>query len=582
MREVARFARQLDPWGKAAYSKPLTQRCESVIRTQRALARGGLPISSLPDPTELISPGDSNALDVNARVRLMRDGVINNAGLVLSGIVSLVLVPFLLKGLGAEAYGLWIAAMVLGGLMGVLDLGLGTSVIREVAATLSGETSDETTRFVTATGYAYLASALIGALLIAILGVPLSAGMHLSAEIRQIAVTVFIFAGLTFAGDQLRAFTGSILYGLRRFDAANLLLIVAALLRAGGVITLLRLGRGLVAVATWHAVTAATTALVGFAVVSRLSPHFRFHLGRFDWNSLRVHIPFGVASQIAMWLLGAIWSVPALLVGAVLGSPSLTQFHIGQKFPLAVSGLTWRVGEAVFPAASESERANNMPRTREILEVGTRWILVLALPVCLVLLIVGADLLQTWVGEARPDTVRVLRLTTAAVFISAMGDGAFNLLWGRGAMRKILVTVSGVAALGVGLTLVLLFRVGIVGAAWALLGTVTLGWLAYVGAASHECGIGMFGLIRSTSRGLLIPCVACAVPALAITHFYFPGGWLAVVGASLVGACAYAAALYVSGGREEERAIIRRSAVLAASLVRSFYRGVRGTSRRAR
>ena len=538
--------------------------------------------SSLPNPSQSMNPDESKTANVEARVRLMWDGVINNSGLVVSGLVSLILVPILLRGLGAEAYGLWIAAMVLGSLMGVLDLGLGTSVIREVAATLSTETSDETTRLVTATGYAYLVSALVGALLIAILGVPLSAGMHLSAGIRQIAFTVFLFAGLTFAGDQLRAFTGSILYGLRRFDAANLVLIVAVLLRAGGVIILLRLGRGLVAVATWHAVTAAITALVGFAVVSRLSPHFRFRLGRFDWNSLRTHIPFGVASQTAMWLINAIWSVPALLIGAVLGSPSLTQFHIGQKFPLAVSGLTWRVGEAVFPAASESERANNLPRTREILEVGTRWIIVLALPICLVLSIVGADLLQVWVGEVRPDTVKVFRLTTAAVFISAMGDGALNLLWGRGAMRTILVTVSGMAVLSVGLTLAFLFWVGIVGAAWALLGTVTLGWLAYVRAASHACGIGMFGLIRATSRGLLIPFVACAVPALGITHSRYAGGWLAVVGASLVAGCAYAAALYVSGGREEERAIIRRPAVLAASLVRSFYRGVRRPSRRAR
>ena len=62
---------------------------------------------------------------------------------------------------------------------------------------------------------------------------------------------------------------------------------------------------------------------------------------------------------------------------------------------------------------------------------------------------------------------------------------------------------------------------------------------------------------------------------------WYAGGWRAVVGASLVAGSAYAAALYVSGGREEERAIIRRPAVLAVSLVRSFYRGVWGTSRRA-
>jgi O-antigen/teichoic acid export membrane protein len=525
-----------------------------------------------------MNPGDSRTGNVEARVRLMWDGVVNNSGLVVSGLVSLILVPILLRGLGAEAYGLWIAAMVLGGLMSVLDLGLGTSVIREVAATLSTETSAATARFVRATGNAYLASALAGALLVTLLGLPLSAGMHLSAQVRQTALTVFFFAGLTFAGDQLRTFTASILYGLRRFDAVNLLLILAVLLRASGVILLLKLGRGLVAVATWHAVTAATTALVGFAVVSRLSPHFRFRLGYLDWHSLRAHIPFGVASQVTMWLLNAVWSVPALLVGAVLGSPSLTQFHIGQKFPLAVSGFTWRVAEVVFPAASEHERANNLPGTREILEVGTRWVLVLALPICLVLSIVAADLLQAWVGEVRPNTVGVLRLTTAAVFINALGDSALNLLWGRGAMRTILVTVSSMAIVSIGLTLAFVFWIGIVGAAWVLLGMAAIGWITFLRAASRDCGVRAFDLMRASTQGLLVPMFACAVPALGITYLARPGGWLTVVGASVVGGCAYAAALYLWGGRQEERAIVRWPVRLTLGLLRSFYHAIRRTS----
>jgi O-antigen/teichoic acid export membrane protein len=526
-----------------------------------------------------MSAGNGKALDVDARVRLMRDGVINNAGLVVSGVVSLVLVPFLLKGLGAEAYGLWIAAQVLSGLMGVLDVGLGTSVIREVAATLSTDIREETTRFVAATGNACLVIGLVGALLIMILGVPLSAGMHLSANTRQLAFAAFFLVGLTFAADQLAGFATSILRGLRRFDASNLVSIAGVLLRAAGVIVLLSVGAGLVAVAAWYAVAAATTAVVGLAVASRLGPHFRFRLGYFNWGSLRALIPFSIASEMASGLINAIWSAAPLLIGVVLGSSWVVPYYIGQKFPLAVSGLTWRAGEVLFPAASEHERAKNLPGTRDVLEVGTRWIVVLALPICTVLFIVAPNLLRAWVGEAPPDTVLVLRLTTVAVFANALGEGALYWLWGRGAMKTVLRVVGGMAVLSFGLTLGLLPRVGIVSGAWVLLGTFIFGWSALLGAASRECGVRMFHVLRAAARGLAIPLVACAVPALGIAYFVPGGGWLVVAGASLVGGSAYAIALYLHGSREEERAIVERPAKLALNLVRSFWRGWWGASR---
>lgn|ERR1039458_2138000 len=44
--------------------------------------------------------GTPPRLVVDERVRLMRDGVLNNASLILSGLISIVIVPVMLKGLG--------------------------------------------------------------------------------------------------------------------------------------------------------------------------------------------------------------------------------------------------------------------------------------------------------------------------------------------------------------------------------------------------------------------------------------------------------------------------------------------------
>ncbi len=518
--------------------------------------------------------------DIEARLRLMRDGVINNVGLLVSGALSIILVPIMLRALGAEAYGLWIYALVLAGLTSALDVGIGASVTREVAGTLSGGFSNETIRFVAAACTAYLMLGLLGALLISSLGVPLIAGMRLSSEAGRIARLVFIFVGVGFAGDQMSAFATTVLRGLRRFDTVNLTSVARALTRAVGLIVLLNAGGRLVAVAVWHAFIAVAMAAVGLAVAIRLEPRFSFRLDHFDWDSLRGHIPFGLASQVALALINATWGIGPLIIGMTLGPSWVTPYHIGQKFPVAIWGVTWRAGEVLFPAASEHQRAKNMTSTREVLEVGTRWIVVLALPICIVLWIVAPHLLRAWVGETRPETVMVLRLTTAAVFVDALGEGSFHLLWGRGAVRTVLRVVGIMVSLSSGLALLFLVRSGIVGAAWALLVAAAFGWLALLTAASRVCGIRVLALLRGALQGLVIPGLVCATLALATTYFRPQGAWLTVLSASFAAGSTYVAMLYLHGGRHEEKEFVRQSVGFTSTLLRSSYQGFRRALRR--
>lgn len=105
-------------------------------------------------------------LDAHERLRLIRDSLINKSSYLVSGLVGIILVPLLLRGLGAELYGLWIAALAVASVMQVVDFGLGLSVAREVAAASSGLGREAAARFVAAAGNAYLFLGLFGGLLL--------------------------------------------------------------------------------------------------------------------------------------------------------------------------------------------------------------------------------------------------------------------------------------------------------------------------------------------------------------------------------------------------------------------------------
>ena len=154
-------------------------------------ARGPLNSPQAPSPAP-DSPGSTqgeipNRLSPAERVRLMRDGVFNNASLLISGLLSIVLVPIMLRGLGVESYGLWIAALSVAGTVGLFDFGLGMSVTREVAASLSSAAGSEPAPFVKSAGIIFSLVGIAGGIIIATLGLPLSSGLHLSAANRQIA-----------------------------------------------------------------------------------------------------------------------------------------------------------------------------------------------------------------------------------------------------------------------------------------------------------------------------------------------------------------------------------------------------------
>ncbi len=522
-----------------------------------------------------------NKLVTDERVRLMRDGVFNNASLLISGLIGVVLVPIMLRGLGVESYGIWIAALSLIETVGLIDFGLGLSVTREVAASLTSVSGSEAEPFVKAAGTIFFLVGIVGGILIATLGLPLSSGLHLSAKNRQIAPTVFALAGVSFLGDRLLAFTSCVLRGLRRFDVSNLFAIITALFRAIGIILIIKAETGLIPLMMWQVVAILAAALLGQWAIVNLQGKFRFRAGRVNWKLVRSRLPFGLASQLTTILEVMIWVVVPLLVGVVLGPRWIAPYYIAQQFPRAVGPIMWAAAEALFPAVSQHQKEQDIAETRGILEVGTRWIVVVSLPLCLGLWVVAPKLLQAWVGNVPPGSTLILRLTTAAVFLEGIAAASIQILWGRGAMRILVVVPCCLTVTSLGLTLVLLPRMDFVGAAWGLVVPMFLASLAYLHIGAHTCGIQVRELISTSVAGLLLPVLAFLAFCLSINYMTGPG-WFGVVAACVGGGLGYLGSFILTGAREEELTLLRKVIEFPRALGYDSYRRLRHSLARVR
>src|SRR5687767_156967 len=98
-------------------------------------------------PEELAAAQAALDAEPSERVRLMRDAAVNASGILVPSAVALLLVPIMLRGLGDALYGFWIAVAALVAIFSSFDLGLGWTVVRQIACDTDGKPAPATVAF---------------------------------------------------------------------------------------------------------------------------------------------------------------------------------------------------------------------------------------------------------------------------------------------------------------------------------------------------------------------------------------------------------------------------------------------------
>ena len=502
------------------------------------------------------------------RERLIWHGITNYTGFVVAALSTVVLVPVMIHGLGRQAYGLWIAMESTAALLGRIDLGLTWTVTREVAADPDGS-SEQLPRLVSAAAGVYLLIGIGGWLCMAGVGAP--AGRLMAASASG-AAALFAIGGAVFLFDILRVFALSILNGLRRFDLANIVVGISAIVWASGAILLLFIGRGLIAIVAWQAVSSAAITAFALLLVQRSAPRLRPRLGLMRLAPLRGHLAFSIGSQLAAIVNAAFWEVPPLVVGVLLGAPQIVSYYIGRAFPSAASAVAWRGAEVLYPAASEYERAGNRGSTRALLDLGMRWSAVTMLPICIVLWLTAPALIRCWIGSVSGAEVTILRCLVVVELLDAVGVGPTTVLWGSGAASLVLAIGLGALTASVALCFVLISMIGVTGAAAALLLPVAGGAASCTIIAARRSGLGLGRTLLSAGQGLAFPLAACLVAAILMNVLIPNASWPGLVATWIAAGGAYIAAFRFYGTRPEEAEVFAAAESFALRLCRSLSR----------
>jgi O-antigen/teichoic acid export membrane protein len=483
------------------------------------------------------------------RQKLMRDAAINNLSMIVSAIVGILLVPAMLKALGQDTYGLWIIATSISGILAAIDFGLYRSISRVVAVDPEGK-DKESADFVKSASNVYSLIGLGGWIILGGAGWLSGNKLNLPPVDRHTVAIVFWLIGAALFADRVSAFGLGVLAGLRRYDLINITSGVTAITWATGVVIILIKSGSVISIAWYQLSVAVLRSIVILRLIARLSPNFGFRPGFLRVSALRRHLSFAASSMLMTILSSLTWQSATVLIGFIRGSAAAVPFYVGQKLPLAVSGITWSAAEVLFPAVSKNQ--NDLIKSRDILRTGSRWIMVLTLPFAVLLFISAPSLLHAWLGNPPPGAIGVMRILAATVLADAIMAAPLYLLWGRGAMRPALITSIAQAVGVVVLISVLVHPLGVTGAAWGMMIPMSAAAAVLFVRASRICAIKTWKLAADIWRGLALPLVACVLITSSLLFLGNDGRvWVATT--LVLGGLSYLVVLLGIGGNSEER-----------------------------
>lgn len=363
---------------------------------------------------------------------LARNTAWSLAGLVLPGVVSIVTVPMLVHGFGAERFGLLSLAFVLIGYASLFDLGLGRAVTHEVAQLAAAGRDGEIARALWTALVAMLAFGLaMGAL--AALAVPwfVTHVTHVAAALNdESRVTFYVLAAsipLVVVGAGVRG----ALEGLNRFDLINVVRVPTGVLTFLGPLAVLHYGPSIL----WSVVVLVVIRLVMLLIYGgaclRLIPALRTDRV-FDRSVLRRLMSFGAWMTVSNVLSPLLVVSDRFLISAQLTVTAVTFYATPFDaltrllvVPAAISGV-------LFPAFS-AQLARRDSAEADVFGLALRLVFLVELPIVFIVVTFAPELLHAWLGAQFVATsVGVTRWIMIGVLANSLGQIAFSLVQGAG------------------------------------------------------------------------------------------------------------------------------------------------------
>jgi O-antigen/teichoic acid export membrane protein len=456
---------------------------------------------------------------------LTRNWLLNLLGWVVPLSVALVAIPYVVRGLGAERFGVLSIASALLGYFGIFDLGLGRATTKFVAELLARREPERLPKVVWVSIWVQIAFGVVGTL-ITVSVIPIAVDRYLKispALIAETRTSLFVLSTslcVVLVGNALRG----VLEAGQMFNVVNYVKVPTNtsmfLLPAVGVFFHLSLP-GIV----WLLVGARVLATVAYlGACLRYFPTLRGHYVP-DRSSIRPLLLFGGWVTVSNFITPLLAYIDRFFIGSLVSMSAVGYYSA----PYEAINRAWVVpatlAATLFPAFTNLDTGGSRRRMEELCARSLKSLLLLSAPTLLLLALFARQILRWWLGaEFASQSTLTLQILALGMLINSVTLVPFSLLQGVG--RPDLTGIFSVVELlfQIGACWFLVRHFGIAGAALAWTLKALLDALLVFGAVFWLNSVSLSSLLQNGIRRTLL-AVGTLGASLAIlwqVHGPFP------------------------------------------------------------
>ena len=309
------------------------------------------------------------------------------------------------------------------------------------------------------------------------------------------------------------------------------------------------------------------TTILGLLVALALLVHQQ-RLEPPSWAALRTVFGFG-------WVVGGsrIFSVvhhnmDRLIVGVILGPALVSLVEIATQVQNGVDAVLSAAEAPGVPAAAWLAARSSVAQLRELLFRGTKYAVLVSMPLIVGAALLAHPLVSTWVGSRYSAADNLIPLAMAFMLMMAPVRVGSLMLTAVGRARDVLRPFALATVINLTASVLLVIVMGVAGTfIGTLIGTAVL-VVPLARMASREVGSTYRDLIRTSILPAVLPAALLAAVLLLLPVLGLEGRALLVTGAVGGGALYCATAVLVSLSPAERRdlwSMVRRLPAPAAS-----------------
>jgi O-antigen/teichoic acid export membrane protein len=371
-------------------------------------------------------------LEITGRL-LTRNTLFNFTGQAVCLLVGVATIPFIIRALALERFGLLSIAWVAPEYFTFVDLGLGRAITKYVAEALGKGDKDRMSRLAWTAVTVQIVLGFLGTLgLISVTPFLIEHILNIPAALEAEAKAMFYLVALSIPLVLVSSSLTGVLAAAQRFDLVNA--VSASFNIANFVLTffgVLYFGWDLTAIVALLVVSRLLALFAHYWLCIRVFPSF--NRPRFHPAEIRTLLAFGGWVTVSSAVVPILLYLDRFIIGASLTMAAVAYYSVPYEIVTRLWIIPMSLVATLFPAFSALIGQGQRERLPALLARSMKWVLLTIGPAVVIITAFARDILQLWLGSdfARESTL-ALQILAVGILVNSMVQVQYALVQALG------------------------------------------------------------------------------------------------------------------------------------------------------